>query len=72
MKTADEWVDEISKDIERLKLNGRKYHYLISVKMSHPTSEKVKNHFTSLGYSVEMKECSNCKKTFDFIFEWNL
>ena len=70
MKTFEQWREEIENDIDRLKENGRKYHYLISVKMSHPIAHKIEKYFASLGYNVEMKECLSCKKTFDFIFGW--
>lgn len=71
MKTSEEFISEIEKDISSLKLKGRKWYYQINAEMTLEIMEKVEFHFKQLGYITDFRRCFSCKNNVDVIIGWN-
>lgn len=70
MKTIEEWKTDIQQDLDRLKKEGKKHHYLFNIEMYPEIAIQIRDYFKKLGYIVEYRKCKSCGGLrHDFIFD---
>jgi hypothetical protein len=61
-------IASIEKDIERIRSNNRHTYFAMSQDITETEAEKVRSHFSSLNYDVEVKMCP--RKKWDIIIKF--
>ena len=68
------YISKIEKEIASLDLKGKKHYYIFSESFGGNGKQQVKrikDHFESFGYVLEIHECKQCSRAkWDIIISW--